>query len=42
MTASSVVQNSSHQVLGEIWTNSMHYMVTNQKNHQYNVTDNLR
>ena len=42
MHASSVVQNSSRQVLGERLINSMHYMVTNQKSHQDNGTANLR
>ena len=42
MHASSVVQNSSHKVLGEILINSIHYMVMNQKNHQDNGTANLR
>ena len=41
MNASSVVQNSSRQVLGERRINSMHYMVMNQKNHQSNGTANL-
>ena len=42
MPASSVVQNVSHQVLGEIWISLMHFMVMNQMNHQYNGTSNLR
>ena len=42
MHASSVVQNSSHQVLGEILIISTHFMVNNQKNHQEDGTANLR
>ena len=42
MCTSSVVQNSSHQVLGEKWISSMHFMVTKQNNHQKNGTANLR
>ena len=39
--ASSVVQNSSHQFLGERLISSMHFMIMNQMNHQESVTNNL-
>ena len=41
MSASFVVQNSSHQVLGERWIRLMHFMVMNQMNHKENGTENL-
>ena len=42
MPESSVVQNSSHQVLGERLISSMHFMVINKMNHQYIGTANLQ
>ena len=42
MPASSVVQNSSHQVLEEIWISSTPFMVKKQMNHQDSVTANLQ
>ena len=37
----SVVRNSPHKVLEEIWISSIHYMVMNQMNQQESGTVNL-
>ena len=42
MPASSMIQNCSHQVFGKIWIRSMHFIVMNQRNHQYNEGASLR